>query len=242
MTSRTEPSLDRSDPRGLVDALAAALKTRIFARELPPGSKLPSESELAADYDVSRTVVREAVSRLRAAGLVDTMQGRGSYVLTVTQPDEADDPFPIRGWADLVHLMELRVAIESEAAGLAAERRTSAQLAAISRALEGFSRVSGHPERLVEADFAYHAAIADASGNPFLAGLVDAIGPRAFMLHRTQLAAGSDAADAVHLQLLSYEHGAVRDAIARGDAQSARAAMSVHLRRSLAALGKGPRG
>ena len=241
MISRTEPSLDRTDPRGLVDALAGALKTRILAGELPAGSKLPSESELAADYDVSRTVVREAVSRLRAAGLVDTMQGRGSYVLAVTEP-EANDRFPIRGWADLVHLMELRVAVESEAAGLAAERRTSAQLAAITRALDGFSRVVGHPERLVEADFAFHAAIADASGNPFLAGLLAAIGPRAIMLHRTQLTAGTDATDTDHLQLLMYEHGAIRDAIARGDEQAARAAMVVHLRRSQAALGKGPRG
>jgi len=240
--SRTEPSLDRTDPRGLVDALAGALKTRILAGELPAGSKLPSESGLAADYDVSRTVVREAVSRLRAAGLVDTMQGRGSYVLAVTEPDEANDRFPIRGWADLVHLMELRVAVESEAAGLAAERRTSAQLAVITRGLDGFSRVTGHPERLVEADFAFHAAIADASGNPFLAGLLDAIGPRAIMLHRTQLTAGTDATDADHLQLLMYEHGAIRDAIARGDGQAARAAMAVHLRRSQAALGKGPRG
>lgn len=241
MISRTEPSLDRTDPRGLVDALAGALKTRILAGELLAGSKLPSESGLAADYDVSRTVVREAVSRLRAAGLVDTMQGRGSYVLAVTEP-EANDRFPIRGWADLVHLMELRVAVESEAAGLAAERRTSAQLAAITRALDGFSRVVGHPERLVEADFAFHAAIADASGNPFLAGLLAAIGPRAIMLHRTQLTAGTDATDTDHLQLLMYEHGAIRDAIARGDGQAARAAMAVHLRRSQAALGKGPRG
>ena len=241
MISRTEPSLDRTDPRGLVDALAGALKTRILAGELLAGSKLPSESGLAADYDVSRTVVREAVSRLRAAGLVDTMQGRGSYVLAVTEP-EANDRFPIRGWADLVHLMELRVAVESEAAGLAAERRTSAQLAVITRGLDGFSRVTGHPERLVEADFAFHAAIADASGNPFLAGLLDAIGPRAIMLHRTQLTAGTDATDADHLQLLMYEHGAIRDAIARGDGQAARAAMAVHLRRSQAALGKGPRG
>jgi len=233
--------LDRTDPRGLVDALAGALKTRILAGELPAGSKLPSESGLAADYDVSRTVVREAVSRLRAAGLVDTMQGRGSYVLAVTEP-EANDRFPIRGWADLVHLMELRVAVESEAAGLAAERRTSAQLAVITRGLDGFSRVTGHPERLVEADFAFHAAIADASGNPFLAGLLAAIGPRAIMLHRTQLTAGTDATDTDHLQLLMYEHGAIRDAIARGDEQAARAAMVVHLRRSQAALGKGPRG
>lgn len=240
MTIRTQPSLDRTDPRGLVDALAEALKTRILSGELGAGSKLPSEAEQVGAYDVSRTVVREAVSRLREAGLVDTMQGRGSYVLAVTGPVEGGDRFPIRGRADLQHLMELRLAVESEAAGLAAQRRTGAQLAAITRALEAFSRVAGHPERLVEADFAFHATIADASGNPFLADLLGAIGPRAIMLHRTALTPGTDAADGDHLQLLMYEHGAIRDAIARGDAEAAHAAMKVHLRRSQAALGKGP--
>lgn len=232
-------SLDRNDPGGLVEALAADLKGQILDGSLAAGAKLPSESDLVATYDISRTVVREAVARLRAAGLVDTMQGRGSYVLAVSAPD-TDDPFPIRGWADLVHLMELRVAVESESAGLAARRRTSGQLASITRALDAFSAVADHPERLVEADFAFHKTIADASGNPFLAQLLASIGPRAIMLHRTQLTSGTDATDDGHLRVLEYEHGAIASAIERSDPEAARAAMTVHLRRSLAALGEGP--
>lgn len=238
----TPTPLDRGDPGGLVDALAAALKAQVLDGSLPTGARLPSESELAATYDVSRTVVREAVSRLRAAGLVDTMQGRGSFVLAVPRTAEGEDRFPIRSWADLVHLMELRIAVESESAALAAQRRTTAQLAAVNRALDAFAGVADHPERLVEADFSFHAAIAEASGNPFVADLLGAIGPRAIMLHRTQLTEGTDASDARHLSLLLYEHGAIRDAISRSDASAARAAMTVHLRRSLAALGRGPRG
>lgn len=228
-------TLERTE-RGLVDALADALKARILEGELAAGARLPSETELVATYDVSRTVVREAVSRLRAAGLVDTLQGRGSYVLALPSERDGSERYEITSLADLVHLMELRVAVESEGAALAATRRTADQLAAISRALEGFDDVLDHPTRLVAADFAFHAAIADASANPYLIDVLTGIGPRAIMLHRTRLSRGTDATDADHLRLLTYEHGAIRDAIARGDADAARAAMIVHLRRSLAAL------
>jgi GntR family transcriptional regulator, transcriptional repressor for pyruvate dehydrogenase complex len=220
---------------GLVDRVASDLRQCILAGELAPGTRLPSESELARDVGVSRTVVREAVSRLRAAGVVRTEQGRGSFVLDVAPPTGATR-FEVRMVIDLVRLMELRVAVESEAAARAADRGTAASHAAISQALAVFERATRDPARLVEADFAFHLAVAEASQNPYVVDLLQDLGPRAVMLHRSQLGEDSSALDPDHLGRLLHEHTSVHDAVVRRDAEAARAAMGVHLRRSLAAL------
>ncbi|RMI08791.1 FadR/GntR family transcriptional regulator [Cellulomonas triticagri] len=225
----------RRDEARLVDRVASTLRHRILAGELPVGAKLPSEAELTADLGVSRPVVREAVARLRAAGVVETHQGRGSYVLDPGEPARPDR-FDVRTTADLRHLMELRVALEQEAAALAARRRTPAQQAAVGAALDAFVRAVDDPARLVEADFAFHLAVAEAGGNPLLVGLLHDVGPRAILLHRTQLGERDSAGDPEHRALLVHEHRSVADAVARGDVDAARAAMAVHLRRSLAAL------
>jgi GntR family transcriptional regulator, transcriptional repressor for pyruvate dehydrogenase complex len=220
---------------GLVDRVASDLRQRILAGELAPGTRLPSESELARDVGVSRTVVREAVSRLRAAGVVRTEQGRGSFVLDVAPPT-GTTRFEVRTVTDLVRLMELRVAVESEAAARAADRGTAASHAAIGQAMAVFERATRDPARLVEADFAFHLAIAEASQNPYVVDLLQDLGPRAIMLHRSQLGEDSSALDPAHLGRLLHEHTSVLDAVVRRDAEAARAAMGVHLRRSLAAL------
>lgn len=222
----------------LVDALASVLRHRILSGELAAGSRLPSEAALSAEFEVSRTVVREAVSRLRAAGVVDTQQGRGSFVLEVPAPERAA-AFQIRSRSDLVHLMELRIAVESETAGLAAQRLTPSRRAEITAALDAFTRAGENPARVVEADFAFHLALAEASQNPYLVELLHSIGPRAIMLHRTQLGDADAVTDADHLAVLVHEHRSIHDAVLRGDPEAARAAMQVHLRRSLAALREG---
>lgn len=237
MTEETE--LSRGPATGLSEDLAATLRRRILGEELLPGSKLPSESELAGEFAVSRTVVREAISRLRAAGVVETFQGRGTFVLAVHDEAPAGTGFAVASRADLARLMELRIAVETESAALAAQRLSTPRRAALDRALASFEAVRGHPERVVGADFAFHLAVAQASENPYLIEVLQSLGPRAIMLHRSQLGTDDAADDAAHLELLAHEHRAIHEAVSRGDTDAARAAMRVHLARSLAALGSG---
>ena len=132
--------------------VVAGLKDKILAGDLPPGRKLPSEAELIEEFGVSRTVVREAVSRLQAEGLVETFQGRGSFVLAMPAPSSFTvESAAIRTHHDVLDMIDFRLGIESEAAALAAARVNENTAAAIRAALEEF--VAAAPEDAVEADF-----------------------------------------------------------------------------------------
>ena len=121
--------------------MVAGLKDKIFAGDLPPGHKLPSEAELIEEFGVSRTVVREAVTRLRAEGLVETFQGRGSFVLAVPEPTSFTvESAAIRTHHDVLDMIDFRLGIESEAAALAAARMDAAGRETIQSALDGVRR------------------------------------------------------------------------------------------------------
>lgn len=230
--------LDRDDPRGLTHALVEQLKAQILDGRLRPGDQVPTEAALTETYGVSRTVVREAIARLRAAGLVDSQQGRGSFVLDVpTATATGAAPFPVpRTHADVVDLIELRIGVESEAAALAATRRTAHQLAALTRAYDALARTAQSPGGTVEADFAFHLAIAQASGNRYVVALLTALGPAMILLHRAHLDDGSDITDAPHFAVVLGEHATVLRAIEAQDPATAAAAMRLHLAASRARL------
>jgi GntR family transcriptional repressor for pyruvate dehydrogenase complex len=224
-----QQGLDREGGRGLAHELVERLKERILAGELEPGSKLPTESSLTAEFGVSRTVVREAISRLQAAGLVETFQGRGSFVLALPAHEFSLDASRIRSHHDVLDLLDFRLGLEVEAAGLAAGRRTEHQLKAIARALTDFRRAGQDPGKLVAADFAFHLKLAVASGNRFYPELLDSLGPMMIMLPRTRLDPTFSAADPAHFTRVIAEHENIYDAIARSDPEAARAAARVHL-------------
>lgn len=215
--------------RGLAHELVERLKERILAGELQPGEKLPTESSLVAEFGVSRTVVREAISRLQAAGLVETFQGRGSFVLSLPPATDRFALGDVRSHRDVLELLELRIGVEAEAAGLAAERRTAHQLKAIERALDDFQRIGDDPSNSVEADFAFHLKVANASGNRFYTELIGSFGPMMIMLPRTRLDPAYEMSDAAHLTRVVHEHENIYAAIARSDPEGARAAARVHL-------------
>ncbi|MEV6271283.1 FadR/GntR family transcriptional regulator [Kribbella sp. NPDC051936] len=212
---------------GLADQIVDDLKRRILDGGIAPGAKLPAENSLVEEFGVSRTVVREAVSRLQAAGLVETFQGRGSFVLEV--PERTPGLREVRSHRDVLDLMDFRIGVESEAAGLAAIRRTEHQLKGIERALDDFRRVGDDPSRSVAADFAFHLKVAVASGNRFYADLVGELGPMMIMLPRTRLDPAYEMSDPGHLTRVVHEHENIAAAIGRSDAEAARAAMRVHL-------------
>jgi GntR family transcriptional regulator, transcriptional repressor for pyruvate dehydrogenase complex len=212
---------------GLADQIVDDLKRRILSGRIAPGEKLPGENGLVEEFGVSRTVVREAVSRLQAAGLVETFQGRGSFVLEV--PERTSGLREVRSHRDVLDLMDFRIGVESEAAGLAAVRRTDHQLKGIERALDDFRRVGDDPGRSVEADFAFHLKVAVASGNRFYGDLIGELGPMMIMLPRTRLDPAYEMSDPEHLTRVVHEHENISAAIARSEPEAARAAMRVHL-------------
>lgn len=213
-------------------ALVDALRARIVDGDLAPGRPVPSESELVAEFGVSRTVVREAMSRLQAAGLVETLRGRGSFVLARPSTESFGvDVGGLRSVAERVELLEFRTAVETEAAALAALRRDDDQLAAVRRAADAFARAADRPADAVAADFAFHLAVATASGNRYLRELLGTLGEPMIAMPSARLRAGAPRA-----QEVVAEHAAVVLAVQRGDAETARAAMRVHLASSTARL------
>lgn len=212
----------------LAQRVVTGLKDKILSGQLGPGAKLPSESALIEEYAVSRTVVREAVSRLQAEGLVETFQGRGSFVLAVPEPSTfALESSAIRSHRDVLAMVDFRLGVESEAAALAAARITPAAADAITTAMSEFT-AAGH-EGAVEADFAFHRAVAAATGNRFYVDLLDSLGPMMIMLPRTRLGEAYSMTDATHVERVRSEHENIAAAVLAGDAETARAAMRVHL-------------
>ncbi|MDX3005844.1 FadR/GntR family transcriptional regulator [Kribbella solani] len=212
---------------GLAYQIVEELKQRILSGAIEPGAKLPTEFSLVEEFGVSRTVVREAVSQLQAAGLVETFQGRGSYVLEL--PERTPGLREVRSHRDVLELMDFRIGVESEAAALAASRRTAHQLKGIERALDDFRRVGDDPARSVAADFTFHLKVAVASGNRFYSDLINDLGPMMIMLPRTRLNPVYQMDDPDHLTRVVHEHENIHAAIARSDPETARSATRVHL-------------
>jgi DNA-binding FadR family transcriptional regulator len=233
-------AMDRSAPEGLTPQLVRLLTESIQNGELRPGDRLPTESGLVRQYGVSRTVVREAMSRLNAQGLVETQQGRGSFVLT--SPSAV--PFSVdastaRTPEELLELLDLRLGFEAEAAAIAARRADARKIAAVRTALAEFQKEVASPGASVAADFEFHRSIALASGNRYFLQLLDSLGRSAIAAPRGRLAMAEGSGAPSHLSLVAVEHENVYRAIARRNPDDARAAMRVHLANSqerLAAL------
>jgi GntR family transcriptional repressor for pyruvate dehydrogenase complex len=205
--------------------LVEALRTRIVNGDIAPGEKLPSEPRLATEHGVSRTVVREAIVRLNLEGLVHTRRGSGSYALT-PPADDADGAPPLaRSLADRLALVEYRLALEAEAAALAATRRSPAQLAALADRLDALASSDGHPATAMQHDFAFHRLVAEAAGNRFLLEALDRLGPQMIAMPRGRL----DRHDGGRFTAVVQEHRAVLAALESQDPLAAAAAMRVHL-------------
>src|SRR5271169_7032023 len=153
-------------PRRLTAELVARLTADITGGKLKPGAQLPTEQEMIAATGVSRTVIREAVAALRADRLVVTRQGVGAFVADhVRRPFrlDFDENSPLR---EVLNVMELRTGVEIEAAGLAAERATRAQVNTIAERYAAIQSAIERGDNAVDQDFAFHCAIADATDNP----------------------------------------------------------------------------
>lgn len=166
------------DREGLASQLARDFSERISREEIAPGSRLPTEAQVATQYGVSRTVVREAISRLRAEGLLTARPGAGTFVTSTgwNRPfrlDAPSDPSELQH----AHVLELRMAFEVEAARLAAVRRDATDLAQMRRCLAIMSDDIAGTEQGVEADVDFHRTIALATKNSLYGDFFDFINP-----------------------------------------------------------------
>lgn len=244
MNTERTPS---SRPASLSQRVVEGLAERIASGALKPNERVPTEPALMQEFGVSRSVVREAISRLQAGGLLRTQQGVGSFVLA---PKVSSPLMPDVAGAELkaqqkLAMLELRLCLEPEAAALAAQRRTPEQLSAMERALKDFDTQRSAGEATTEADFRFHELLAQATGNEYfvhvLHSLSSATIPRQpataaaprrgrppqvarFGEPSPELRSGKD--------ITAQEHHAVLEAIRRGDAAAARAAMFLHLNNS----------
>lgn len=220
--------------RNLTADLAADLRNRIVDGIIQPGEKLPSENTLISEFGVSRTVVRSALTRLQAEGLVETERGRGSFALT----PPADGPTPAPGTRavgsveERLQMLDFRIGVETEAAALAARNHTEHQLKATHGALEQFVASSGHPAHSMKADFEFHRAVAAATGNPFYTDCISALGQTMITMPRPRLVSGDEQDSRGRFEQVVHEHSSIYAAIAEGDPVAAAAAMRLHLSNS----------
>lgn len=220
-------------PRRLTAQLVARLTADITSGKLAPGSRLPTEQEMIAATGVSRTVVREAVAALRADRLVVTRQGVGAFVADhVRRPFRVDfdEHSPLR---EVLNVMELRTGVEIEAAGLAAERASAAQIKKIADRFAAIRSAIDRGENAVDQDFAFHTAIAEATGNPQFKRFLEYLG-RFVIPRRTVWGSSAPATNRAHLDLFQREHEQILHAIQEHAVAQARAAMQKHLLNSRA--------
>jgi DNA-binding FadR family transcriptional regulator len=215
-----EPTLADQVTRHLADQLRSGV--------YPVNSRLPTEKAIAEEFGVSRTVVREAISRLKSEGLVATRQGSGTAVL---EPN-ASAAFrlsrvtakPAEG---VMRIIELRSGIEAQMAALAAQRRNASEMAEIKRALKAIDRAVTAGGDGVKEDLEFHMAISRATKNP---NYTDLLGMLTRALHDAiRVTRGNEARRADLTDAVRAEHEAICAAILARDPDAARAAALGHM-------------
>lgn len=218
----------RSLAQGVVEQISAVIRQGM----LKPGDKLPTESSLMSQHGVSRTVVREAISHLQAAGLVQTRHGIGTFVLERPQAGlglEAENMLTLR---DVLSILELRIGVETETAGLAASRRTGEQVAELAAALREMQQAMAEGRSAVEADKRFHLLIAQGTGNRYFVDILEQLGNAIIPRARLNTPGLEHDKPADFLERVSREHDDIFRAIERRDPEAARAAMRMHLSNS----------
>ena len=230
MTVRQSGFRPLAPPRNLTDELVSRLGEEILSGKLAPNDRLPTEQEMIAAFGVSRTVVREAISALRSEGLVVSRQGAGVFVARdMRRRPFRIDPEGVRTVADVIDVMELRMSMEIEAAGLAAERHRAADLKEIEKSLRAFQKAIDTGDSGIDADYDFHHAISDATGNPYFATFLRYLGRFIIPRQSVRIDLETPEQHRAYLKKVLAEHQTIHAAIRDGDASLARRAMRTHL-------------
>ena len=219
------------DPvRRRTEEVVERIAAQITEGQLPAGTRLPTEAAMMAAMGVSRTVVREAISALRARGLVMTRQGAGAFVnADPNRQPYAIDPDGLGSLGSVIEILELRTAVEIEAAAFAAERATAVQLKAVGKAASTFSRAIANGDRAVKEDFDFHFAIAIATQNSRFVGFLEFLGGLIIPRQSIRTYEGKAELQKRYLENVEREQQAILDAITARDPRKARDAMRKHL-------------
>jgi GntR family transcriptional repressor for pyruvate dehydrogenase complex len=210
----------------LYEQIVQQIEASILKGEVSEGSQLPAERDLAKQFGVSRTAVREAIKALQEKGLVDAFPGRGTFVTNGTSNSmrrsldrivKSGEP---GGWT---YLLEIREILEPEIASLAAVRASDQDIAAMQEAFDVMENAKRDADAFIEADLDFHLALAEAAGNPIVLSLIDSIVGllREQRLRIFQIGGGAERGQ--------YHHRRILEAIKRRDPQAVRTAMRAHL-------------
>ena len=223
----TELLLQKEGTGSLPERIYARVLEGILSGDFGHPGKLPTEGALASRFGVSRPTVREALSRLRSDGVIETRRGSGSHVVVASVERAANTP-PISSLADIERYYAFRSCVEAGAASGAAEFRDAADLDAIRAGFDALSESMDSGQPGIEEDMRFHLAIARASHNPFFVSTIEtSIAPiRQFM----ELARSvTDKKSAERVRTVQAEHHAIVDAIARRAPADAAEAVRVHV-------------
>jgi GntR family transcriptional repressor for pyruvate dehydrogenase complex len=211
----------------LYQQIVQQIEESIDKGELKEGDQLPAERELAQQFGVSRTAVREAVKTLSEKGLVEAYAGRGTFITNGSTNsirntlDRMIRNGPLEG---TVHLAEMREILEPEIAFLAAKRADQETISAMQESISVMDAARMDPEAFIEGDLDFHLALAEAAGNPLILSLIDSIvGLLREQRMRTYYTEGGP-------ERGQYHHKRILEAIEHRDPQGARDAMRAHLR------------
>ncbi|ART62092.1 FadR/GntR family transcriptional regulator [Kushneria marisflavi] len=211
---------------GLAEQVAGVLTRAIHTGKLKAGQRLPTEAALGERHEVSRSVVREAISMLRNAGLVVSRRGSGTFVAEAPTVSLVQ-ALPGGSLASVLHLLELRRALEGEAAFHAATRCSRAQLRRLRNAMVDIDEAVEAGESGVEQDLAFHRAIAEASNNEYFITVLDFY--NRFLHQAISLTRSNEARRDTFVAEVISEHDAMIEAIASGDGDAARQAAWWHM-------------
>jgi len=210
----------------LYEQIVQQIETSILKGELTEGSQLPAERDLARQFGVSRTAVREAIKALQEKGLVDAFPGRGTFVTNGTSNSMRRSMDRIlkggesNGWS---YLVEVREILEPEIAALAAIRADEQEVAAMREAVDVMDKAVRDSDAFIEADLDFHLALAEAAANPIVLSLIDSI---VALLREQRMRIFHQDGGPERGQL---HHRRILDAIEGRNPQEARAAMRAHL-------------
>ncbi|HEV7833208.1 MAG TPA: FadR/GntR family transcriptional regulator [Caballeronia sp.] len=218
--------------RNLAESVFDYVIEQIESAALKPGDKLPTEAKLMLTLGVSRTVVREGISRLQANEVIETRHGIGSFVLEPRRERLGIDMVPATTLRDVLSVLELRISLETECAGLAAQRAQPEDLVRMRAALDAIEATSRNGSDSVAADLQFHIALARATGNRYFVDILTQMGTALIPRNRIDSAGIAKADPKAYVSLVNLEHESILEAITRRDAESARAAMRMHLSNS----------
>ena len=222
-------------PARLTDRVETILSDQIRAGQWRPGEKLPTEAELVGQLGVSRTVVREALSRLRSSGLVEPRQGIGVFVLEPPlRPLDLGEANGPTTQEKLLHIVEVRRSIEGDAAALAAVRADDGDRKRIMDALAAIDTAVDTGGDGVEEDLAFHRAIAESSHNPVMVATVRYLGR--VLRDGIRVTRANESRRAEFAEQVRAEHQKLAAAVISGDPSSARSAARAHMKRAAARL------